>query len=115
MKFLTKKKFWLKFAASLLVIFLLYLALLNFPQPFFHWSVSAENLTLYSDRPFAPEEGKKILEMAQAKLATSPLYSNQEPHKIFICNARWRQLLFFNYKYGVGGINYYPITSNIFL
>jgi hypothetical protein len=115
MKFLTKKKFWLKFVASLLIVFLLYLALLCFPQPFFHWSVSAENLTLYSDRPFAPEEGKKILEIAQAKLATSPLYSDQEAHRIFICNARWRQWLFFNKNYGVGGLNYYPLTSNVFL
>jgi len=56
-----------------------------------------------------------VLEMAQAKLAASPLYSAQERHTAFICNARWRQRIFFTRHYGVGGVNYYPLTSNVFL
>ena len=92
-----------------------YLILLCFPQPFFSWSVSANNLTLYSDQPFSSEAGKKVLELTQAKLAASELFLSQQHHTIFICNARWRQRLFFNYNYGVGGVNYYPITSNVFL
>ncbi len=115
MTILKGKKFWLRLVAGLLIVLVFYLALLCFPQPFFRWAVSADNLALYSDRPFAPEDGKKILEIAQAKLATSPIYSSQEPHKIFICNSRWREMLFFNWKSGVGGLNYYPLTSNIFL
>jgi hypothetical protein len=101
--------------ASVLLVFMLYLALLCFPQPFFHWSVSAANLTIYSDRPFSEADAKKLLETAQGKLATSPLYSSAQHHSIFICNARWRQRLFFNRNYGVGGVNYYPLTTNIFL
>lgn len=115
MKRLLKKRLWLRAIATLLVVFLLYLALLCFPQPFFRWSVSAANLTLYSDQPFNEDEARKVLEMTRSKLATSPLYSAEQPHKIFICNARWRQRLFFNSKYGVGGLNYYPLTTNIFL
>jgi hypothetical protein len=34
---------------------------------------------------------------------------------VFVCNARWRQRLFFTYVYGVGGVNYYPFTTNVFL
>lgn len=110
-----KKRFWFRAIAAVLIIFILYLGLLCFPQPFFRWSVSAANLTLYSDQPFSEEEAKKVLETTQAKLAASPLYSVQEHHSIFICNARWRQRLFFNRNYGVGGVNYYPLTRNVFL
>lgn len=112
---LLKKRFWIRAVATVLVGFSLYLALLCFPQPFFRWSVSAANLTLYSDQPFSEEEAKKVLEIAQAKLEASPLYSAQQHHSIFICNARWRQRLFFNRTYGVGGVNYYPLTTNVFL
>lgn len=55
------------------------------------------------------------MELAQTKLVASPLYSPQQNHAAFICNARWRQRIFFNKNYGVGGVNYYPITSNVFL
>lgn len=105
----------LKIIAALLALLTSYLALLCFPAPLFHASVSITNLTLYSDLPFSPEEGRKILEMVEAKLATSPFHTLQAHHSVFICNARWRQVLFFNFKYGVGGVNYYPLTSNVFL
>jgi len=96
-------------------VFALYWALLCFPQPFFRSSVQADNLALYSDQSFAPDAGKKILETVEAKLAASPLYSSTERHSAFICNASWRQRLFFNRNYGVGGVNQYPLTTNIFL
>lgn len=115
MKRLLKKRFWIRAIATILIVFTLYLALLCFPQPFFRWSVSAANLTLYSDKPFSEEEARKVLEMTQTKLASSPLYSSEQKHRIFICNARWRQRLFFNRNYGVGGVNYYPLTTNVFL
>jgi hypothetical protein len=72
-------------------------------------------LSLYSDQAFTPEAGKRVLETVEAKLATSPLYSARERHAAFICNARWRQRLFFNRNYGVGGVNQYPLTTNVFL
>ena len=93
----------------------LYWGLLCFPQPFFRSSVSANNLALYSDQSFSLEEGKRVLETVEAKLARSPLYSSGQQHAAYICNARWRQRLFFNRNYGVGGVNQYPLTSNVFL
>jgi hypothetical protein len=109
------KKLSLRIAATVVLVFAFYLALLCFPQSFFSVSVSANNLTLYSDQSFSPEAGKKVLEIVQAKLEASPLFSLEQHHTAFICNARWRQRLFFNRNYGVGGVNYYPITSNVFL
>lgn len=110
-----KKKVLLKIGAAIIVACILLCLLLCYPLPFFHASVSAKNLMLYSDQPFALASGKQVLELAEAKLATSPLYSSAQNHLIFICNARWRQRIFFTYVYGVGGVNYYPLTTNIFL
>ena len=111
---LTKRRL-LKLALVPVVVLVLYWGLLCFPQPFFRWSVSASNLTLYSDRSFSSEEGSKILELVESRLESSPLFSAQMHHSVFVCNAHWRQLLFFNRRYGVGGVNYYPLTSNVFL
>ncbi|HEX4949008.1 MAG TPA: hypothetical protein VFZ34_20185 [Blastocatellia bacterium] len=109
------KKLWLKIGAAIVAIIVLIGGLLNVPQPFFHTSISAKNLTLYSDQAFTTESGQRVLELAEAKLARSPLYSAAQKHLIFICNARWRQRLFFAHNYGVGGVNYYPFTTNVFL
>lgn len=110
-----QKNLLLKIGAALIAVVALLLVLLSLPQPFFHTTVSAKNLTLYSDQPFALASGQHVLELSQAKLATSPLYSPEQKHLVFICNARWRQRLFFTYVYGVGGVNYYPLTTNVFL
>lgn len=115
MKIKMTRKFWLKVVAGVIGILVVYWGLLCFPQPFFRSSVSANNLALYSDQPFSAEAGKKILETVAAKLATSPLYSAAQSHAAYICNARWRQRLFFNRNYGVGGVNQYPLTTNVFL
>ena len=91
MKF--KKKTLLKVLAAVVGACAALVLLLNLPQPFFSTSVSAKKLTLYSDQSFAPESGQRILELAGAKLAQSPLYSAEQKHLVFICNARWRQRL----------------------
>jgi hypothetical protein len=77
--------------------------------------VTANNLALYSDQPFSEQAGKHVLDLVAAKLSASPLYLPQQSHMAFICNARWRQRLFFNRSYGVGGVNQYPVTRNVFL
>jgi hypothetical protein len=110
-----RKKTLLKLAAAGVTLFGSYLLLLCFPQALFHSSVQADNLTLYSDKPFSPESARHILELVGAKLSASPLYSPKQNHVVYICNARWRQRLFFNRNYGVGGVNQYPLTTNVFL
>lgn len=110
-----RKTMLLKVAAAGIALLGAYWLLMCFPQPFFQSSVSASNLVLYSDRPFAEAAGREVMEQVQAKLSVSPLYTKQQSHLVFICNARWRQRLFFNYVYGVGGVNFYPFTTNVFL
>jgi len=109
------KKLLLKIGAAFVAGIALTWVLLSLPQPFFHTSVKAKNLSLYSDQPFTPESGQRVLELVEAKLAKSPLYAAEQQHLVFICNARWRQRLFFTYVYGAGGVNYYPFTTNVFL
>ncbi len=110
-----RKKLLLKVVAGLVGIAAAIALVLSVPQPFFDSSVSAKNLTLYSDQPFATEAGQRVLQQVEAKLATSPLYLAEQKHQVFVCNARWRQRIFFTYVYGAGGVNYYPLTTNVFL
>ena len=110
-----KKKTLLRMGIAVVTLFALYLLLLCFPQAFFHSSVRASNLALYSDKPFSEEAGRHVLELVSEKLSASPLYQPGQSHMAFVCNARWRQRLFFNRNYGVGGVNQYPVTRNVFL
>jgi hypothetical protein len=105
----------LRIAGASLALFAGYAALLCVPEPFFAFSVRADNLVLHSDRPFPQAAAMRVLELTAAKLAQSPLYSKTQDHHIFICNARWRQMLFFNKDYGVGAVAPYPVTANVFL
>ncbi len=110
-----KKTLLLRTMAAALAGICLLLILQSNPQPFFATSVHAGNLALYSDRHFSSADGQRLLERVGAKLSTSPLYADSQAHLAFICNAPWRQRLFFMHNYGVGGVNRYPLTTNVFL
>jgi hypothetical protein len=88
---------------------------IRFPEPFFIASAKAGNLVVYSDRPFLAADGEKILRMSAAQLAASPLFSEKHVHRVFISHSAWRRLLFLTRGYHAGGINYYPLTTNVFL
>ena len=92
-----------------------YVAVLCFPQPFFVHSVSANGLTLYSDRPLPDAAARDLLHRSSEKLAQSPLFREHPGGRAFLCNSRWRQRLFFNRDYGVAGVSPYPLTTNVFL
>src|SRR5438067_8894813 len=91
-----------------------YAVLLRTPQPLFPFSFRADTLTLYSDRSIPEAAGKHVLELAERKLALSPLYAGWQRHNTFICNSRWRQMLLFNKDYGAGGLTQYPVMANVF-
>jgi hypothetical protein len=97
------------------LLFAAYAAVLCVPQPVFAFSVRTGNLELRSDRPLTDVSGARVLELARKKLERSPLYSASQTYRVFICNSRWRQVVFFNKDYGVGGVAPYPVTSNVFL
>jgi len=92
-----------------------YALLVCAPQPFFSHSVSANHLVLYSDRPLPEAAAGNVLRLAHEKLAACPLYAAHPDANVFLCNSRWRQLLFFNKYYGVAGVSLYPLTHNVFL
>jgi hypothetical protein len=104
-----------KAGLALFGIVLAYVLLLRYPRPLFAYATSLDNFALRSDRPFSPAAGRQVLTLAQAKLIRSPLYSSQQRYSIFICNARWRQMIFFNKDYDVGGVAPYPLSNNVFL
>jgi hypothetical protein len=104
-----------RIALASAALFVAYAALLCAPQPLFPFTVRADSLVLRSDRLFSEAAGRQVLELAERKLARSPLYSDRPGYSVFICNSRWRQMLFFNKDYGVGGVAQYPVTPHVFL
>lgn len=109
------KKVALRIAGMSAAVLAAYAALLNVPQPLFSYSVRADTLRLYSDRPVETAAAAQMLELAETKLARSPLWTGGGPVSVFVCNARWRQRLLFNTSYGVGGVVFYPFSPHVFL
>ena len=92
-----------------------YSLMLCVPQPFFAHSVRAGGIVVYSDRPLAEGAARNVLQLALGKLAKCPLYAMHPDASVYVCNSRWREALFFNKHYGVGGVSPYPLTTNVFL
>lgn len=91
------------------------LALLTMPQPLFAYHTSHDDLELWSDRPFTEAAGQELLREVKQRLNRSPLYQRGPTHRIFVVNADWRRRILFLHQYGAGGLNYYPITRNVFI
>ncbi|HTX50521.1 MAG TPA: hypothetical protein VME40_14130 [Caulobacteraceae bacterium] len=98
---------------ALLALALFVLALVEAPG-FFTYHTSDGRLTIWSDEPFDEAAGQRVLADVEKRLATSPL-DDYLAHAIFIANARWREDLFFGFARGAAGVNYYPLTNNVFL
>src|SRR5215471_8164362 len=92
-----------------------YAALLCVPQPFFAYSVRAGGLVLYSDRPLPADAARDVLRRTLDKVESCPYYATYPNARIFLCNSRWRQVLFFNKAYGVAGVMHLPFSGNVFL
>lgn len=97
----------------LLATALFILALIEAPG-FFTYHTSDGRLTIWSDEPFDEGAGQRVLADVEKRLATSPL-DDELSHAIFVANAPWREDLFFNFARGAAGVNYFPLTNNIFL
>jgi len=95
-------------------VFAVLLAAANHPQPLFPWSVTEGNLSLYSDEVFPALDGEEVLLSVRDKLRNSPLYSDEERFSAFVCNSRWRRVLFLGSDRG-GGVSNYPVSQHVFL
>jgi hypothetical protein len=95
----------------------LYLALLCHPGLFFRYSFTQGGVTLYSDEPIPPRPARQVLEEVEERLARSPFSQQRSTRgiRIYLCNRRWRFLLFANIRHQVGGLAYPPLSDNIFL
>jgi hypothetical protein len=98
-------------------IFALYIVLLCHPGFFFRHTFSRGGITLFSDEPIPSRSAEQVLRGAEQRLARSPLFRSRSGAviRVYICNRRWRFILFANYKYHVGGLTYPPLSNNIFL
>lgn len=89
-------------------------AALTYPQPLFPYQAVHGRLTLYSDRPFDDARAGEVLANVERRLSPSSLNDNNM-HRIFISNSEWRRRLLFLWNDGAAGVNYYPLTRNVFI
>lgn len=89
--------------------------LLRHPSSFFAYSCDEGDLALYADRPFTAEEARPVLAAVRARLRTSPWYRSGRRDAVFVCNSPWRRRLFCIGNYRASGLNYAPLTTNVFL
>jgi hypothetical protein len=103
--------------ATITVVIALYLILLCHPGMFFRHAFAQSDFFLYSDEPIPLGPAERVLDEVALRLARTPLYhhSSGKNFRIYLCNQKWRFVLFANTRYHVGGLTYPPITNNIFL
>jgi hypothetical protein len=90
-------------------------AVLVHPQPAFAYHVQSGRLSLFSDKPFDTERSKSLLAEVDRRLRLASLDHGNGEHRIFVANSYWRARFVFLWNFGVGGINYYPLTRNVFI
>src|SRR5215475_2460275 len=90
-------------------------AALVHPQPAFAYHVQSGRLSLYSDKPFDVENSKRVLAEVDRRLRLASLDHGNGEHRIFVANSYWHARLVFLWNFGAGGVNYYPLTRNVFI
>lgn len=89
-------------------------AVLNVPQLLFPYHTQEGRLDLWSDEPFEVEAARRLLADAEARIRRSVL-DDHRSHGIVIANREWHRHLVFLWNYGAAGLNWYPITRNVFI
>jgi hypothetical protein len=90
-------------------------AVLAYPQPLFAHYVETDRLALHADRPFDPDKGRRVLADAERRIGHSVLDRRDGKHRVFVAHSPWRARLVFLWNYGAGGMNYHPLTRNVFI
>jgi hypothetical protein len=85
------------------------------PQPAFAYHVQSGRLSLFSDIPFDVEKSKVLLAEVDRRLRLASLDHGDGEHRIFVANSYWHARLVFLWNFGAGGVNYYPLTRNVFI
>ena len=77
------------------------------PEPFFAFSRTVENITIYDVQPIPSAADQALQEMVDT-LNNSPFET--EEMSLFVAHEGWRNGLFFFLAPGAGGVVYYPIS-----
>ena len=89
-------------------------AALTYPQPLFSYHATHGRLSLYSDRAFDAARADEVLADVERRLSRSSLNDGNE-HRVFVANSEWRRRIVFLWNAGAAGVNYYPLTRNVFV
>lgn len=89
-------------------------ALLNVPQLLFPYHAQEGRLDLWSDEPFELDAARRLLADAETRIRRSVL-DDHRSHGVVIANRKWHRHLVFLWNYGAAGLNWYPITRNVFI
>ena len=102
-----------KIILIIIVLAIVYILTLCFPEPFFKNKVTVGNITVYSDEEI-PVEINEIAKTAESRIQKSAIYKN-EKQRIFIANNLMRWNYFSNINHKAGAISYVYFINNIFL
>jgi hypothetical protein len=102
---------------GLAILFVSYLALLCYPGLFFRHAFTRGGITVFSDEPIPPDSAGRILAEVERRLSRSPLATPERMRdlRIYVCNRRWRFVLFANFRHRAAGLAYGLLNDNIFL
>jgi hypothetical protein len=89
-------------------------ALLNIPQLLFPYNAQEGRLSLWSDEPFEAEAVHRLIADADTRIRRTVL-DDHRSHGVVIANKEWHRHLVFLWNYGAAGLNWYPITRNVFI
>lgn len=99
---------------AVVMLLILYLLAICYPQPFFPYSVRDDNIRLYSTVPISPN-ADFLLKEVQTRLAASPAYDHRVEQRIFICGSAAEFAFFTNFAVKSSGLTYVYLNRNIFL
>jgi hypothetical protein len=89
-------------------------AVFNLPQLLFPYHAHEGRLDLWSDEPFEGFAARRLLADVETRIGRSVL-DDRLPHGVVIANREWHRHLVFLWNYGAAGLNWYPITRNVFI
>jgi hypothetical protein len=72
---------------------------------------------VFSDEPIPPDAAGRVLEEVERRLSRSPLATPDRlrDFRIYVCNRRWRFVLFANLRHRAAGLAYAPPIGSVFL
>jgi hypothetical protein len=90
-----------------------YLLLLSFPQALFAYSTEHGKFRVHSREPLTPEI-EKVLDTAEARLQTSPIYDDDVRRDIYLTNG-FGMYAFLSHKAYKSFANSVPFINNVFI